>query len=270
MSRSLPFGLSTTQRAGALAPVVSVEYAARYLGRPVLGNGGSVDDGLATTYVSLGVRGSELLLCKIQGTGARVQRRNLGTLAVTSAWFTWLSGIPAGMSCGLTQSGSDILVAAPRTTAIVRYRRSTDGGATWIAGVDMHTCGVGNTVGHILTSRNGMIAIEERRPGLTALIYTYIWNGAGWTLYDTHDTGGTQIHGGGIETEGSTWMFYAVDVPEATMAGTVTMRYARVYDLDSLVVRGTLHRGSLAGREAAVPERSALRDGHGADPKGQW
>lgn len=248
MSRSLPFGFEATERGVALAPAVSLDWSTRYLGRPVLSGATSADDGLATSYAALAVASGTLYQFKSEGAAVRFQRRNATTLAVIAAWAGLASGMTVSdREVGLTLGGSTILALYVRTATIVSFRSSTDGGVSFAAAATVHTAAPGNTVNSIMTSPNGIVAIEERQAGGTALIYVYEWTGAAWSLFHDFDTGGTQVIGGGIDDEGGTWLVYSVDVVLATTVGTVTLRETKVYDLDTLGGLGLLHRGSAGG-----------------------
>lgn len=248
MSRSVPFGFEATERASSLAPAVSVDWSARYLGRKVLSASGSGDDGLATSASALAVLSGTLHQFKSEGAAVRYQKRNATTLAVTSAWVALAAGLPvADRAVGLTLAGSTLFALYARAVTTVAFRSSSDGGATWAAAVDVHTVALGNTVGAIMTSPNGIVALEERQAGGSALVYCYQWTGAAWSLFHSFDSGGTQVLGGGIDDEGGLWLVYAVDVVVATTVGTVTLRETKVYDLDTLGGLGLLHRGSAGG-----------------------
>ena len=56
-----------------------------------------------------------------------------------------------------------------------------------------------------------------------------------------------QLWGGGVDTEGGTFLVYAGDYLQASTAGTVTLRETRVYDIDNTVLLGTVHQGSAGG-----------------------
>lgn len=248
MSRSVPFGFEGTERAAALAPSVSLEWSARYLGRPILGASGSASDGLNTSAAALAVLGGTLYQLKSDGAAVRVQRRNATTLAVTAAWADLAAVLPVSdRAVGLTLSGSTIFALYVRAVTTVAVRSSADGGATWAAEVNVHVAALGNTVASIMTSPNGIVAIEERQAAGTALVYCYAWNGAAFALFGSFDTGGTQVAGGGIDDATTAYLVYAVDLVLSTTAGTVTIRETRVYDLDALAALGTLQRGSAGG-----------------------
>src|SRR3954452_13176179 len=79
MTRTIPFGFDTTERAGTLAPVVSVDYSERYLGRPLLLSGGSADDGVATERAALIVRSAQTELIQLQSRGTTIELRALNS-----------------------------------------------------------------------------------------------------------------------------------------------------------------------------------------------
>ena len=248
MTRVIPAGLDVAERAAALAPSVDVAWSRRYLGRQVLDAAGNTPDVGFTNHTALHVASGVLRILKSNGTGVQFQLRDAVTLADLSGGLTTLeaaavSGAPVGLTAGLTE----LLAVWCQSATVVRFRASTDGGATWAAAATMHTAGVGNTVYSILTSPNGIVAIEERRPGLNALLYVYTRSGGAWVLYDTVDAGGGTVYGGSIDVESTTLMLFAVDVLQSTVAGTVTIRYTRIYDLDAGDLLGNLHQGSSGG-----------------------
>jgi hypothetical protein len=247
MARTLPFGFQSQQQQPALRPALDVSWSDRYGGRPVLRDGGQADDGLVTNHAALAVVGTTLIQLKSRGSAVEVQRRNATTLAITSAWTNLATAVVGDVPVGLTLSGSDLLAMWRDGDTEVRYRRSTDGGATWATEAALHLAAGTNTLHGILTSPDGLVAVEERQTASTALLHSYTWDGAAWTLLDTHDTGATALHGGGCDTEGGTFVVYAGDFVQPSTAGTVSLRQTRVYDLDAGAALGTLHQGSDGG-----------------------
>lgn len=251
MTRALPFAFDAAERAGHLAPAVELQWSDRYLGRAIFRASGSADDGLPAERVALVYRtqSSELVQLKSSGTSISVQRRNGATLAVTSAWALLATAGASGADVAITRAGTglvDLWAIWVDSSTAVKAMRSTDGGATWAAAVTVYRAGAGNTIGTLLHGGDALIGIEERRSGLTSLLQFYMAGSTGtWGVYEPNvDSGGSQVWGGGITTEAGTLAIFAVDIAETTSAGTVSVRTARVYDLDALAFRGRLHVGA--------------------------
>src|SRR5919205_3052473 len=243
MTRAIGFTALNLEGGKVLAPQVEVTWSDRYLGARTIRPAGAADDLLPADRCAICYRSGELLQLKSSGTSIQFQARDAATLAVTLAWRTVFTTSVSGCPVALIQSGSDTLAIWPATSTRVDWARSTDGGRTWGLGTALRVAVAGNTLGSILQAQTGMVAVEERVAAGTAKLSTYSYSAGAWSLVDTHDTGGTQVLGGGIQNEGDTTLVYAVDGPQTTMLGTVTVRYVRVYDLVSHALRGTLHQG---------------------------
>jgi hypothetical protein len=248
MTRSIGFTAINAESGALLRPDINVAWSDRYLGAPTIRLATNADDGLPTDRSAVVYRGSELLQLKSNGTQVQFQARDGFTLAVTLAWATIATSGVAAAPVALLQSGTDTVAIWLNSTTTVTYRRSTDGGRTWGAVATLRTAAAGNTLSSLLAAPgNGLVAVEERFASSTARLFTYSFGAGSFTLADTHDTGGTQVLGGGINGDNGLLLAYAVDVPQATAVGAVTVRVARLYDLGAGAIRGTLHQGVAGG-----------------------
>lgn len=248
--RTISNTLKTAEAAKALRPEVVVDWRDSYLGRPNLALAGTANDALATDRTAVAYRSSagELLLLKSNGAAIQFMVRNAGSLASVVAWTTLATAAVSGAQVALIDVlGTTIAVWRDSATA-VKYRVSSDGGRTWGAAATLRTAAAGNELYSLLFNPASLVvAVEERTAGGgNAVLHSYSWGGASWSLIDSHVTGAARVWGGGADP-GPGYLYYACDVAQTVAAGQVTLGLVRCYDIGAAAVIGTAHAGVVGG-----------------------